>query len=116
MFYFGWVYLTITIILVLCQEKAQVKHELFSIIHLIDKNIFKFSPNFLKVNFPIKNDGVNDGVKLFKLNNNQNSIINLIKQNKYITQVEISEKLKKSIRTIERNMKKLQGENIDKIY
>lgn len=70
----------------------------------------------MKVNFPIKNDGVNDGVKLFKLNNNQNSIINLIKQNKYITQVEISEKLKKSIRTIERNMKKLQGENSDKIY
>jgi len=49
---------------------------------------------------------------LFKLSNTQKDIINLVKQNNYITQAEISDKLNKSIRTIERNMKKLQDNDI----
>ena len=85
-----------------------------------NRSIFKFSPNFLKVNFPIENvgDNVGDnvgenaGVKTIKLNKTQEIIISLINQDKYITQAEISEKLNKNIRTIERNMKKLQEENL----
>ena len=49
---------------------------------------------------------------MFKLSNTQKDIINLVKQNNYITQAEISDKLNKSIRTIERNMKKLQDNDI----
>jgi len=77
-----------------------------------DRSIFIFSPNFLKVNFPLENVGENVGVKTIKLNNTQKIIISLINQDKYITQVEISEKLNKNIRTIERNMKKLQEKNL----
>ena len=77
-----------------------------------DRSIFKFSPNFLKVNFPIENVGENVALKTFKLNKTQEIIISLINQDKYITQVEISQKLNKNIRTIERNMKKLQEENL----
>ena len=85
------------------------------ILKAYDRSVFKFSANFLKVIFPVKNDvkwRVNDGVKLFKLSNTQKDIINLVKQNNYITQAEISDKLNKSIRTIERNMKKLQDNDI----
>ena len=85
------------------------------ILKTYDKNIFKFTSNFLKVSFPIINAGINAGInsdaKLLKLNNTQESILNLIKQNKYITQDEMAELLSKNIRTIERNIKKLQSEN-----
>ncbi len=85
-----------------------------------DKGIFKFSPNFLKVSFPINNVGESVGEnvgnyvgeKLIKLNNTQKSIIELIKQDRNITQVEISGKLNKSVRTVERNMKKLRENEI----
>ncbi len=90
------------------------------ILKIYDKSIFKFSPNFLKVSFPIKNVGDNVGEnvgdnvgeKTIKLNKTQKNILSLIKQNNYITQAEISIKLNKTTRTIERNMKKLQEENI----
>lgn len=85
-----------------------------------DRSIFRFSHNFLKVNFPVedvgdnvgKDVGDNVGVKTIKLNKTQEVIIRLINQNKYITQAEISEKVNKTVRTIERNMKKLQEENL----
>ncbi len=90
------------------------------ILKIYDKSIFKFSPNFLKVSFPIKNVGDNVGEnvgdnvgeKTIKLNKTQKNILSLINQNNYITQAEISIKLNKTTRTIERNMKKLQEENI----
>jgi ATP-dependent DNA helicase RecG len=82
------------------------------ILKAYDRNIFKFSPNFLRVSFPIKNVGENVGEKMIKLNNTQKSIISLIKHDKYITQAEISEKLNRTTRTVERNMKKLQEANI----
>lgn len=72
-----------------------------------DKNIFKFSMNFLKVSFPVINAGI-----ILNLNNTQKSILKLIKQNKYITQGEMSVILNKNIRTIERNIKKLQIESV----
>ena len=74
------------------------------ILKVYDRRIFKFSLNFLKVSFPIKNVGEN----IFKPNKTQKKIISLIEQNKHITQAEISEQLNKTVRTIERNMKKLQ--------
>ena len=81
-----------------------------------DKSIFRFSTNFLKVSFPIDNVGDNVGdnanKKKIKLNKTQKNIINLIDQNKHITQSEIGIKLNKTTRTIERNMKILQDENI----
>lgn len=86
------------------------------ILKIYDKNIFKFSPNLLKVCFPIKNVGENVGgnvgEKTIKLNKTQKNILSLINQIKYITKAEISIKLNKTTRTIERNMKKLQEENI----
>jgi predicted HTH transcriptional regulator len=86
------------------------------ILKVYDKDIFRFSPNFLKVSFPVKNVGENVGEnvgknvgkKPIKLSETQKRIINLIKSNKYITQAEISEQLSVSTRTVERNMKKLQ--------
>ena len=82
----------------------------------------------MKVNFPIKNagknagdsvgknagDSVGDNVgdKNIKLNKTQKSIIELIKKDKYITQVEIGINLNKTTRTIERNMKTLQDANV----
>ena len=81
-----------------------------------DKSIFRFSTNFLKVSFPIDNVGDNVGdnanKKKIKLNKTQKNIINLIGQNKHITQSEIGIKLNKTTRTVERNMKILQDENI----
>lgn len=82
------------------------------ILKVYDRNIFSFSTNFLKVNFPIKNAGKNAGKKPVKISENQKRIISLIQNNKNITQVEISEKLNIDIRTVERNMKKLQESNI----
>jgi predicted HTH transcriptional regulator len=73
-----------------------------------DKSIFKFSPNFLRVTFSIKNVGENVGENAFKLNNTQKQIILLIQSNKYITQLEMSEQLNKTVRTIQRNMRVLQ--------
>jgi predicted HTH transcriptional regulator len=70
-----------------------------------DKSIFKFSPNFLRVTFSIKNVGENVGENAFKLNNTQKQIILLIQSNKYITQLEMSEQLNKTVRTIQRNMR-----------
>ncbi|HEY5556618.1 MAG TPA: ATP-binding protein [Acetobacterium sp.] len=78
------------------------------ILKVYDRRIFKFSPNFLRVSFPIKNVGENIGENIFKPNNTQKKIISLIEQNKHITQAEISEQLNKTVRTIERNMKKIQ--------
>ena len=82
------------------------------ILKVYDKSIFKFSPNYLRVSFPIKdvgeNVGENVGEKIIKLNSTQKSIISLIKHDKDITQAELSKKLNKTIRTVERNMKKLQ--------
>ena len=78
------------------------------ILKVYDRSIFKFSPNFLRVSFPIKNVGENVGENIFKPNKTQKKIISLIEQNKHITQAEISEQLNKTVRTIERNMKKLQ--------
>jgi ATP-dependent DNA helicase RecG len=42
------------------------------------------------------------------LNNTQKQIIILIQSNKYITQLEMSEQLNKTVRTIQRNMRALQ--------
>lgn len=82
------------------------------ILKMYDRNIFKFSSNFLKVSFPIENVGKNDGKNVFKLNTTQEKIISLVKLNKYITQAELSQQLNKSVRTIERNMKTLQEAKI----
>ena len=86
------------------------------ILNKYDKDVFRFSPNFLKVNFPIENVGENVGEnvakKMIKLNNTQKSIIGFITIDKYTTQLEMSEKLSVTVRTIERNMKKLQEANI----
>ena len=79
-----------------------------------DRSIFQFSPNFLKVSFPIKNAGKNAGITLIKLNSTQKDIMELVKQNKYITQNEISKILNKNISTIQRNMIKLQEQKIIK--
>ena len=49
---------------------------------------------------------------MIKINNTQKSIISIIKSDKHITQAEISKKLNKTIRTVERNMKKLQEADI----
>ena len=84
---------------------SQVKRSgIQRIFKVCDRRIFKFNPNFLRVSFPIKNVGEN----IFKPNNTQKKIISLIEQNKHITQAEISEQLNRTVRTIERNMKKLQ--------
>jgi predicted HTH transcriptional regulator len=77
-----------------------------------NRSIFQFSPNFLKVSFPIRNAGKNTAIKLIKLNNTQKDIIEQIKQDKYITQKEIGKNLNKNISTIQRNMKKLQEQKI----
>jgi len=94
------------------------------ILKAYDRNIFSFSPNFLKVSFPAENVGKvvgknvgklvgkNAGDKLLKLNDTQKRIISLIQSNKDITQAEISEQLNVTTRTVERNMKKLQENNI----
>lgn len=57
------------------------------------------------------NPGIN-GVDKIKINITQEKIIELIKQDKYTTQEDMSEKLNKNIRTIQRNIKKLQIEKI----
>ena len=82
------------------------------ILKMYDRNIFKFSPNFLKVSFPIENVGENVGEKPLKLNNTQKRIIELIQINGDITQIEIGEQLNITTRTVGRNMKKLQDSNI----
>ena len=94
------------------------------ILKVYDKSIFGFSSNFLKVSFPAENVGkvVGKNVgkvvgknavdKLIKLNDTQKRIISLIQSNKDITQAEISEQLNVTTRTVERNMKKLQENNI----
>ena len=64
------------------------------------------------MSFPINNVGENVGETMIKLNNTQKNIIRIIKLDKYITQSEISKKLNKTIRTVERNMKKLQEAKI----
>ncbi|HCX62594.1 MAG TPA: transcriptional regulator [Clostridiales bacterium] len=58
------------------------------------------------------NAGINIDYKKIKLNSTQEKIIELINQNKYTTQEDMSEKLNKNIRTIQRNIKKLQIEKI----
>ncbi len=94
------------------------------ILKVYDKCIFGFSANFLKVSFPAENVGKDVGKnvgkdvgkdvgeKLQKLNDTQKRIISLIQSNKDITQAEISEQLNVTTRTVERNMKKLQENNI----
>ena len=79
------------------------------ILETYDKNIFKFSTNFLKVSFPIENASKNASKNSSK-NASKNSKINNIKLNS--TQEEISIKLKKHVSTIQRNMKKLQEKNV----
>ncbi len=81
------------------------------ILNAYDRGVFKFSMNFLKVIFPT-NAGINAGIRLIKLNSTQKNILDLMRLNKYVTQEEMSEKLNKNIRTIERNIKKLQEENV----
>lgn len=86
------------------------------ILKVYDEKIFGFSSNFLKVSFPTKdvgeNVGENVGEGILKLSDTQRKIISLIKRNKNITQAEISEQLNIVTRTVERNMKKLQENNI----
>lgn len=82
------------------------------ILKMYDRSIFKFSPNFLKVSFPMENVGENVGEIAFKLNSTQKNIINLVKLDKHVTQADLSKQLNKSVRTIERNMKTLQEAKI----
>ena len=98
------------------------------ILKVYDKTIFRFSTNFLKVSFPAENVGKSVGKSVgesvgkkvrknpeelaLKLNKTQKGIIRLIQSDKNITQAEISQQLNISTRTVERNMKKLQDENI----
>ena len=60
------------------------------------------------MSFPIKNVGEDVGEDvgeiMIKLNNTQKNIIRIIKLDKYITQSEISKKLNKTIRTVERKL------------
>jgi len=60
------------------------------ILKAYDRGIFKFSPIFLKVSFPMKNAGISIVDKI-KLNITQEKVIELIKKNKYTTQEDMSE-------------------------
>ena len=70
-----------------------------------------FLSDFQWYTFRVSFTGENVGEKI-KLNNTQKNIINTIKHDKYVTQVEISKKLNRTVRTVERNMKMLQDANI----
>ena len=55
------------------------------------------------------NAGINEGIKITQLDH---SILNLIKQSKFITNVQMAEKLNKATSTIERRIKVLKDNNI----
>ena len=79
-------------------------------------SVNSFLENRHKVSFPIenasKNASKNAKINNIKLNSTQEEIIKYIYEDKYITQEEISIKLKNHASTIQRNMKKLQEKNI----
>jgi len=82
-----------------------------------DKSIYEFSNNFIKVSIPFKNETYFADLDLEKnsdlsLTKRQEDIVSLIKQNKYITQEEIANKLFVSRFTIIRDIKVLTSKNI----
>ena len=84
------------------------------------KDIYEFSDNFIRVNFKFRTNeslfttprDINTNKE--NLSKTQENIINLIKENNQITQIEISKNLGINKTTVTRNLKKLKEKNIIK--
>ena len=84
------------------------------------KDIYEFSDNFIRVNFKFRTNeslfttprDINTNKE--NLSKTQENIINLIKENNQITQLEISKNLGINKTTVTRNLKKLKEKNIIK--
>ena len=87
------------------------------ILQSYDKSVYEFSENFIRVNFKFRkyselvNKNANNN---FILSETQKKIIELIKDNASITQIEISKKLNINDTTVMRNLKVLKNNNIIK--
>ena len=81
-------------------------------------DVYEFSDNFIRVNFKYRNnhslpETPRDIKTEYKeLNEIQNSILNLIKKNDKITQIEISKELGINKTTVTRNLNLLKEKNI----
>lgn len=85
------------------------------------KDVYEFSDNFIRVNFKFKSSETLtnipksvDNTNAYYLNEIQERIIQLIRENKHITQQEISNNLGISRITVARNLKDLKEKNIIK--
>ena len=85
------------------------------------KDVYEFSDNFIRVNFKFKSGEslTNlprsvDNNNHYSLSETQEQIIQFIKDNKRITQQEISSNLGVNITTVARNLKDLKEKNIIK--
>lgn len=84
-----------------------------------DKDVYEFSDNFIRVNFNFKSSdvlanipkAVNSNVN-YTLSETQEKIVDLIKENNRITQIEISMKLGIDKSTVTRNLDILKRQNI----
>lgn len=87
------------------------------ILQSYDKSVYEFSENFIRVNFNFReySELVNKNASNnFILSETQKKIIELIKDNASITQIEISKKLNINDTTVMRNLKVLKNNNIIK--
>ncbi|MCL2815606.1 MAG: putative DNA binding domain-containing protein [Oscillospiraceae bacterium] len=83
-----------------------------------DNSIFKFTPNFMFVNFPFNIDELYRELYMepekFPINETGQKILDLIRENNRITGSEIADKLNMTRRSITKNMKALKENGIIK--
>lgn len=90
------------------------------ILKTYDKDVYEFSDNFIRVNFKFRNKDLLSSTprdldfNKNLLNETQKNIINLIRNNNKITQLDISEKLGINKTTVTRNLTSLKKKNIIK--
>lgn len=85
------------------------------ILNKYDKSVFVFSPNFIKVSIPFKNQRIENKIENkidIKISTRQKSIIKLIKNNVNITQDQIAIELGVSRFTIIRELKLLEEKGV----
>lgn len=81
------------------------------ILKVYDKSVYEFSDNFIRVNFKFNDSKIisnDDNNFQIKLNQTSSSILELIKNDKYITQEQMMEKLKLARTSITNNINSLK--------